>query len=79
MRKKAASVVRDVLASPPIPLARHPYAEAVADWVKSELSKVNSGPFPRAKAPDPSGAETAIHVLAFLRPVLSHLPPPVSD
>lgn len=76
MRKKAASVVRDVLASPPIPLARHPYAEAVADWVKSELSKVNSGPFPRAKAPDPSGAETAIHVLAFLRPVLSHLPPP---
>jgi ribosomal RNA-processing protein 12 len=71
--------VQDVLAGPPAPLARHPYAEAVADWVKSALSKVNSRPLPRAKAPDASGAEIAIHILAFLRPMLSNLPPPVSD
>jgi ribosomal RNA-processing protein 12 len=79
VRKKAANVVRDMLASPPVPMARHPYAEAVADWAKSALAKVNSGPLPRAKAPDASGAEIAIHILAFLRPVLSNLPPPVSD
>ena len=79
VRKKAASVVQDVLASPPAPLARHPYAEAVADWVKSALSQVNSGPLPRAKGPDASGAEIAIHILAFLRPMLSNLPPSVSD
>ena len=79
VRKKAANVVQDVLASPPAPLARHPYAEAVTDWVKSALSKVNSGPLPRAKGLDTSGAEIAIHVLAFLRPMLSNLPPSVSD
>jgi ribosomal RNA-processing protein 12 len=79
VRKKAASVIQSVLASPPTPLARHPYSEAVADWVKSALSKVNTGPLSRAKAPDASGAEIAIHILAFLRPVLSNLPPTVSD
>jgi ribosomal RNA-processing protein 12 len=79
VRKKAANVVQDVLASPPVPMARHPYAEAVTDWVKSTLSSVNSGPLPRTKSPVAEGAETAIHVLAFLRPVLSNLPTPVSD
>lgn len=79
VRKKAANVVQEVLSRPPVPLARHPYAEAVADWVKSALLKVNSGPLPRAKTSELSCTEIAIHVLAFLRPVISHLPPPVSD
>ena len=79
VRKKAANVVQDLLASPPAPLARHPYAEAVADWVKSTLSKVTIVPLSRAKTPDSLSAEIAIHILAFLRPVLPKFPPPVSD
>lgn len=82
VRKKAADVVRDVLALPPTPLSRHPYAERVADWVKRILSEVNAGPFAKAKHSKPLeglGPDTAIHVLAFLRPVLHNLPATVSD
>ncbi|CAK5265693.1 unnamed protein product [Mycena citricolor] len=76
VRKKAAEIVRDVLAHPPAPLSRHPYAERVAEWVKSALAEVSSGPFARSKsAAAPVAADSAIHVLALLRPLLSHLPP----
>lgn len=80
VRKKAADVVRDVLALPPAPLLRHPYAERVADWVKRILSE-DASPFAKAKHGKPSegsGPDTAIHVLAFLRPVLHNLPATVS-
>ena len=81
VRKKAADVVQDVLATPPAPLARHPFAAGVADWVKSILSEAGAGPLFRpkeGKRPEPSGPETAIHMIAFLRPVLPNLPPTVS-
>ena len=81
VRKKAADVVRDVLALPPAPLSRHPYAERVADWVKRILSEANVSPFAKikhGKPPEGSGPDTAIHVLAFLRPVLHDLPATVS-
>lgn len=81
VRKKAADVVKDVLATPPAPLARHPYSERVAEWVISALSDVNRGPLSRSKAgktSDAPGAETAIHIVAFLRPILANLPPTVS-
>lgn len=81
VRKKAADVVKDVLADSPTPLLRHPYAERVAEWVKSSLSEVNAAPLSRpkgGKSAENPGSETAIHILAFLRPVLSLLPPTVS-
>lgn len=81
VRKKAAEVIKAVLETPPAPLLCHPYAERVADWVKAVLSSVNDGPLVRAKsaqASENSGAETAIHLLAFLRAVLSNLHPSVS-
>ncbi|KAF8628897.1 hypothetical protein AX15_003680 [Amanita polypyramis BW_CC] len=77
VRKKAADVVRDVLAAPPAPLSRHPYAERVADWVKRILTEVNAGPFSKArhgKSSEGFSPDTAIHVLAFLRPVIPNLP-----
>ncbi|KAJ7647107.1 armadillo-type protein [Roridomyces roridus] len=78
VRRKAADTVRDVLANPPAPLARHPYAERVAEWIKSALSEVSAGPFARSKASkgaEPVAADSAIHILALLRPVLQNLPP----
>ncbi|KAJ7683246.1 armadillo-type protein [Mycena rosella] len=79
VRRKAADTVRDVLATPPAPLSRHPYAERVAEWIKSALSEVSAGPFARpksSKAAEPVAADSAIHILALLRPVLPNLPPP---
>lgn len=82
VRKRAADVVKDTLASPPPPMARHPYAERVADWVKTCLAEVNSGVLPQSKssskAKEAPTTETAIHMLAFLRPVLLNLPSSVS-
>jgi ribosomal RNA-processing protein 12 len=82
VRRKAAEIVKDVLASPPTPLSRHPYAERVAEWVKSALSDASTGALPRSKSAGKSSetpaAENAIHVLAFLRPILLNLPPAVS-
>jgi ribosomal RNA-processing protein 12 len=78
VRKKAADVVKDTLCSPPNPLIRHPYSAQTAEWVKSTLSKSNSGPFSKGKSKQNNASpENAIHVLAFLRPILSHLPPSV--
>ncbi|KAH7920537.1 NUC173-domain-containing protein [Leucogyrophana mollusca] len=79
VRKKAADIVKDVLSNPPSPLARHPYAERVAEWVQIALQQASSGALPKSKSTGgstgASAAETAIHLLAFLRPVLSNLPP----
>ncbi|KAI8992894.1 NUC173-domain-containing protein [Trametes punicea] len=76
VRKKAAEVVKDVLASPPLPLVKHPYAEKVAEWVKAALAEISAGGLPKfkGKKADSEGSEAAIHLLAFLRPVLPTLP-----
>lgn len=80
VRRRAADLVRDVLASPPSPLLRHPYAQRVADWAVKALADVESlaSGKQRAKKTADDFAGTAIHLLAFLRPVLPYLPPPVS-
>ncbi|KDQ57624.1 hypothetical protein JAAARDRAFT_35316 [Jaapia argillacea MUCL 33604] len=77
VRKKAAEVIRDVIQAPPIPLARHPYVDRVAEWVQSALGEVNSGaPHKfKGKKSETDFTETAIHLLAFLRPILQKLPP----
>lgn len=78
VRKKAVDVVRDILCNPPNPLIRHPYAERTAEWIKSALTDSASAPFAKSKPKqNGGGSENAIHVLAFLRPVLPHLPPSV--
>ncbi len=76
VRKKAAELVKDVLANPPSPMLRHPYSERVAEWTSITLSELTSGGLPKFKGKkgDNDGSETAIHLLAFLRPVLSTLP-----
>ena len=74
VRKKAAEVVRDVLAFPPSPLAKHPFADKVAEWVKAALAEISTGlPKFKGKKADNEGSEAAIHLLAFLRPVLPTL------
>lgn len=82
VRRKAVEVVRDVLANPPLPLMCHPYAERVSEWVLSSIGEINAGPFAKGKgakhAPAP-GTEAAIHVLAFLRPIVPFLPSEVSS
>ncbi|PCH43449.1 NUC173-domain-containing protein [Wolfiporia cocos MD-104 SS10] len=77
VRKKAVELVQDVLASPPPPMLRHPYAQRVADWTISALAEVNQGGMPKSKGKkaEPESADSALHLLAFLRPVLVHLPP----
>lgn len=79
VRKKAVDVVKDVLASPPAPLVRHPYAERVAAWIKSALEDVNKSPISRkgGKGAEAPGADAAIHILTLLRSVLKNLPPSV--
>ncbi|KAG5648632.1 hypothetical protein DXG03_003243 [Asterophora parasitica] len=76
VRRKAVDVVRDILSTPPAPLARHPYADRVAEWVKSALSDAGAGPLSKSKAKAfEATPETALHIVAFLRPVLAKLPP----
>jgi ribosomal RNA-processing protein 12 len=80
VRKKAADLVKDVLAAPPPPMARHPYAERVADWVKTCLAEVHLNILPSktsGKTAESPTADSAIHILAFIRPILLHLPPAV--
>ncbi|RPD59760.1 NUC173-domain-containing protein [Lentinus tigrinus ALCF2SS1-6] len=76
VRRKAAEVVKDVLSAPPRPLIKHPYAEKVAEWVKAALAEVSAGGLPKfkGKKAESEGSEAAIHLLAFLRPVLPTLP-----
>lgn len=80
VRKKAAELVRDTLASPPPPLLRHPYADRVAEWTISSLSELTADGMPKfkGKKAEADGTDTAIHLLAFLRPVLPMLPSSVS-
>jgi ribosomal RNA-processing protein 12 len=79
VRKKAADLVRDVLASPPTPLTRHPYAERVAQFIISNLSQINTSLMLKGRGKDllTDGTETGIHLLAFLGPMVLTLPPPV--
>ncbi|KAI0644687.1 NUC173-domain-containing protein [Trametes meyenii] len=76
VRKRASEVVRDVLVVPPLPLAKHPYADKVAEWVKAALAEISAGGLPKfkGKKADTEGSEAAIHLLTFLRPVLPTLP-----
>lgn len=78
VRKKAAEVVRDVLANPPTPLAQHPYAERAGEWASGSLSRVSSsaGSFgkqgKKAEARDVS--EDGIHIIAMLKSIVLYLP-----
>jgi len=77
VRRKAAEVVKDVLSNPPTPLRRHPYGDRVADWVKNSLAEASATPFAKGKGSKNNttpGADVAIHILAFLRPVIIVLP-----
>jgi ribosomal RNA-processing protein 12 len=83
VRKKACGVVWDVLAAPPPPMARHPYADQVAEWIQSALGDRVIGNAPRSKSSGKvkdmsSATDAALHILFFLRPVLRNLPPSVS-
>ncbi|KAH9951521.1 ribosomal RNA-processing protein 12 [Amylocystis lapponica] len=77
VRKRAAELVRDILAAPPPPLLRHPYAERVADYINSAMSELSANGMPKfkGKKADTEGSDTIIHLLAFLRPILPSLPP----
>ena len=81
VRKRAVDLVRDVLASPPSPLVRHPYSEKVGEWTLSALSDVNAAGSSKQKGKKQSDdiASAAIHLLAFVRPVLPYLPPEVNN
>ena len=73
IRKKAAETIRDVLASPPTPLIRHPYGQRVGDWIAKALTDANALNLKQKGGEEATGA--AIHLLQFLRPVLPFLPP----
>ncbi|KAF9049933.1 armadillo-type protein [Panaeolus papilionaceus] len=78
VRKKAADVIKDLLSNPPAPLVRHPYAKQAAEWFHHTLRETSAGPFAKSKSSKKEislGAETAIHALAALRPLIPHLPP----
>jgi ribosomal RNA-processing protein 12 len=79
VRRKAADLVSDLLASPPPPALVHPYADRVSTWIIAALQNASQSPLARGKNQTGDGAEHAIHVLALLRPVLKHLPPSVSS
>lgn len=82
VRKKAADVVRDVLVNAPTPLARHPYAERVGEWISASLASVNSGAasFGRQgkKVEGNDAPEAGIHLIAMAKPIVSYLPNSVS-
>jgi ribosomal RNA-processing protein 12 len=82
VRKAAADLVKDVLSEPPSPMARHPYADRTAEWLKSALGEASANALPRAKSttklPETPTTESAIHILTLLRPITLYLPPAVS-
>ncbi|KAF9263376.1 NUC173-domain-containing protein [Marasmius fiardii PR-910] len=73
VRRKAVEVVKEILLNPPLPLVRHPYSDRVVEWAVSNLPGENKFSSSTAKS---SGidAESGIHVLAMLRPVIASLP-----
>lgn len=78
VRKKAAEVIRDVLASAPPPSVRHPYASQVSDFILSILTD-DVNPIKGNKRGSTDGTETGIHILALLGPIFLTLPPTVCD
>lgn len=78
VRRKAAELIRDVLASPPTPLLLHPYAERVGEWASASLKLVDSGAgsFGRQgkKAEGNDGPEAGIYLIAMIKPIVSSLP-----
>ncbi|KIY44425.1 NUC173-domain-containing protein [Fistulina hepatica ATCC 64428] len=76
VRKKAAEVVKDVLAHAPPPFSRHPYAERVADWIRSSLADASSRPVFRGKGSqaDTTGSDIAISIVSLLSGILPNLP-----
>lgn len=78
VRKKAAELVRDVLAAAPPPSIRHPYASQVSDFILSTLTN-DVSPVKGKKKDATDGTETGIHILALLEPVVLVLPPSVRD
>ena len=76
VRKKAAEVIHDVLASAPPPSVRHPYASQVSDFILSTLTN-DVSPVKGKKKGSTDGIETGIHILALLGPIVLTLPPSV--
>jgi ribosomal RNA-processing protein 12 len=76
VRKKAAEVIHDVLASATPPSVRHPYASQVSDFILSTLSD-DVSPTKGKKRGNRDGTETGIHILALLGQIVLTLPPPV--
>ncbi|KAG8213920.1 armadillo-type protein [Butyriboletus roseoflavus] len=75
VRKRAVDLVDDVLSNPPSPLLRHPYAERVAEWMQNSLHQARSGVLPKSKfATKEFSVDSAIRLLALLRPILPNLP-----
>lgn len=82
VRKRAADLVREVLEHPHPPLLRHPYTERMGEWVTSSLSAFSTGTaiFGKQgkKAEGTDTADTGIHLLAMLKPIVTLLPESVS-
>ena len=76
VRRKAAEVIHDVLASAPPPSVRHPYASQVSDFIRSTLTN-DVSPMRAKKRGSTDGTETGIHILALLGPIVLTLPPSV--
>ncbi|KAF5370856.1 hypothetical protein D9758_001883 [Tetrapyrgos nigripes] len=77
IRQAFASILQlclDPRPKPPSPMVRHPYTERVAEWAQSALKDVSQGGLQsKFKKSESSNDETAIHLLAFLRPLLPSL------
>lgn len=79
VRKRAVDLVDEVLSNPPSPLLRHPYAERVAEWMQNSLHQASSGVLPKSKSATKGfSVDSAIRLLALLRPILPNLPLDVS-
>lgn len=70
VRKIAQEAVRDVLAAPPPPAVRHPYAERVAKWLVKVLSE-------RVRSDE--GEQRRIWAVGFVRIVAASWPSDVSS
>jgi ribosomal RNA-processing protein 12 len=82
VRKRAADLVREVLEHPHPPFLRHPYTGRVGEWVTSSLNAVSTGAAvfgKQTKKVDGSDtADTGIHVLSMVKPIIVLLPESVS-
>jgi ribosomal RNA-processing protein 12 len=81
VRRRAAELVRDVLAEPPPPMSRHPYADRVGEWAATGLADAAASPVGKhkgKKTAEGDATDSAIHLLALLRMIMMTLPPSVS-